>query len=153
MNAQPTKQKSSEKEMVKKWGTSLISDGFTIIPNAIIENQAKLGLEAIDFAIIAVLAKHWWKSDDLPFPSKKKIAASLGVDPRTIQRHLATLVEGKILTRSTRTYVNGGTNTNAYGLGPLIAKAEPYAEEDLAARRAKRVKTQARRGVRKAIKR
>jgi len=132
MSAKSTSsQKVVEKEIVKKWGKTLISDGFTVIPNAIIENQAKLGLEAIDFAIIAVFAKYWWKANDPPFPGKKRIAACLGVDPRTVQRRLAALVEGKILTRKPRTYRNGGTNTNAYELGPLIARAEPYAEEIL----------------------
>jgi|HubBroStandDraft_2_1064218.scaffolds.fasta_scaffold758421_1 hypothetical protein len=135
-----TPQKFDDKEAVKKWGKILISDGFTIIPNAIIEHQAKLGLEAIDFAIIAIFAKYWWKANEPPFPGKKRIAACLGVEPRTIQRRLAALVKANVLTRKPRKYVNGGTNTNAYELGPLITKAEPYAEDELRQREARREK-------------
>lgn len=142
-----TAQKFDEKENVKKWGKTLISDGFTIIPNAIIENQAKLGLEPIDFAIIAIFAKYWWKASEPPFPGKKRIAACLDVEPRTVQRRLSALVKAKILTRKPRTYVNGGTNTNAYELGPLITKAEPYAEQELRHREARR-ETRSARGLR-----
>jgi hypothetical protein len=125
-----------EKEQVKKWGRALMSGGYTLLPNALIMNQKRIGLDPINFAIVAVLAKHWWKASELPFPGKNTIADAIGVDARTVQRRLGAMVKAKLLRRHERKKQDGGTNAPAYELVGMIAKATIYAEASLAGRAA-----------------
>ena len=80
MNLQPLKVNE------RKWGKPLMDAGYTIFPSTILERQQALGLEPTDVNILLHLARHWGEKDNAPHPSKKSIAAAVGVHPRTVQR-------------------------------------------------------------------
>ncbi|HEX7666679.1 MAG TPA: helix-turn-helix domain-containing protein [Polyangiaceae bacterium] len=135
--ASEKKPESTAKENVKKWGATLMADGFTVIPNVIVMHQRKIGLQPLDFAIVAVFAKHWWRAGEPAYPGVKSIAEALGINRRTVQRRLKALVKAKLLRRIDRTKSDGGDNSAAYDLGGLIERAEPYAKKNLEEKKTK----------------
>ena len=112
----------------KKWGKSLIATGWTAIPNIILEKQHALGLKPTDVCILLHLVKHWWTPGEAPFPSKKRIAQAIGVDPRTVQRRIEEMEKQGIIKREERR-TPMGSRTNLYHLEGLIAKLKPFAAE------------------------
>ncbi|PHS25982.1 MAG: helix-turn-helix domain-containing protein [Robiginitomaculum sp.] len=113
----------------KKWSKELMATGWTVIPNIIIERQQALGLDAVDINILLHLAMYWWSADSKPHPSKSTLAKAIGLDPRTIQRHIARLEAGGLIKRIERRIPSVGSKTNIYDLSGLIKEAKPYALE------------------------
>ena len=60
-----------------KWGSALDA-GFQIVPNVLIRAQSKLGLDALDLAILLNINLHWWTPHDLPYPRTSMIANRVG---------------------------------------------------------------------------
>jgi DNA-binding transcriptional ArsR family regulator len=119
----------------KKWTKPLMDAGWTAIPAVIIERQAALGLDALDVNILLHLANYWWTEDNKPHPSKGTIAKAVGVDPRTVQRHIAQMEAGGLIRREERRISGVGSRTNLYHFDGLIKEARPFADEKLAERR------------------
>ncbi len=113
----------------KKWTPELMAAGWTAFPSIILEKQRALGLDALDVNILLQLAKHWWESDNPPFPSKGSIAQAIGVDSRTVQRRIAEMEKGGFITRSARVASHGGNKTNVYLFTGLIEKVKGFAQE------------------------
>jgi DNA-binding transcriptional regulator YhcF (GntR family) len=134
----------------RKWTRPLMEAGWTAWPSILLERQRELGLDALDVNILLQLAKHWWEADNPPYPSKRSIAAAIGVDPRTVQRRIERMEKVGLVRRRERRDPHGGTKTNAYLFDGLIQRATPYAREKLREiedrRRAKRMPR--RRGLR-----
>ena len=125
-------------ENQKKWGIDLIKAGWTLLPNIIFMRQRVLGLDSMDINILMVLLSHWWTADNLPFPSKQKIADTIGCDPSTIRRRIQKLESAGFITRIQRRVENDRNKTNQYDFSGLIKFATPYAQEELQAREAGR---------------
>src|SRR4029434_2163636 len=115
-----------------KWTPALMRAGWTVIPNIIFERQQALGLDPLDINIVLHIASYWWDAANKPHPSKTTIANAIGVDPRTVQRHIAALERGNLIRREQRRTSPTGSKTNVYHLDGLIAAATPYAYEKLA---------------------
>lgn len=113
----------------KKWGKPLMDAGWSAIPNILIEKQAALGLDAVDFNIIVHLQSYWWKADQHPHPSIGTIAKAMNVTPRTIQRRIRRLEKGGMLIIEARQHASKGNNTNLYKFDGLIEAALPFAIE------------------------
>ena len=128
---------SPQKLIEAKWGKPLAAAGWTAIPNAIIENQRKLGLDALDLAILLQLAACWWSPDRPPFPGRDRIAANIGVTSRTVQRRLGRLAKVGLISKDARHSASGRQKSNQFGFAGLIAKATPHAHAMLAAKKAK----------------
>src|SRR6059058_362979 len=125
MGAQPAEQQKQEKlrQSEKKWTQTLIQAGWLIIPSIILERQQGLGLDATDVNILLHLARHWWTSDNLPYPSKRTIAECMGIDTSTVRRHLADMEKRGIIKRLARSSQKYGQQTNKYDLSGLIKAA------------------------------
>lgn len=117
-----------------KWTKELMDANWTAIPSIIIEKQEALGLNAIDMNIIIHLSSYWWHADNVPCPTVKTIAKAVGVSERTIQKHIATLHDLGLLTRTERRKTRTGSDTNLYSFEGLIEKSLPFAREKIAAR-------------------
>lgn len=126
--------KAAVRENEKKWGKTLMDAGWTCIPSTIILRQRALGLDPVDMNIVLVIAAHWWKANQLAFPSKKLIADTIGKDPTTVRRRLAKLEKDGMIERILRPQPGGRHNSNEYRLTGLIAGAEPFAKEEIAKR-------------------
>jgi DNA-binding transcriptional regulator YhcF (GntR family) len=128
----------------KKWTATLMKAGWTVFPNVIFERQQALGLDAIDINILLHIASYWWTKEGKPHPSKKTIATAIGIEPRTVQRHIARLEAAKLIRREQRRNSANSSQTNIYHLDGLIEAAKPFALEKIAEREAKAAEKAAR---------
>ncbi|HME72216.1 MAG TPA: type II toxin-antitoxin system HicA family toxin [Myxococcota bacterium] len=111
---------SPPKLIAAKWGKPLADAGWTAIPDTIIQNQRKLGLDALDLAILLQLAVCWWSPDRPPFPGRDRIAANIGVTSRTVQRRLNRLAKVGLISKVARHAPSGRQNSNQYGFAGLM---------------------------------
>lgn len=127
----------------KKWGKNLIASGWTAIPNIVLEKQHAIGLKPTDVCILLHLVRHWWVAGEAPYPSKKRIAQAIGVDPRTVQRRIEVMEsQGFIKREERRTPM--GSRTNRYHLDGLIEKLKPFAMEAMKERKTRETAEKAR---------
>jgi DNA-binding GntR family transcriptional regulator len=110
-----------------------------------LERQKALGLDAMDVNIILHLARHWWRADNPPHPSKKAIAACMGVDVSTIRKRIQRLERDGLIRREARYGPAGRQRTNCYHFDGLIESAKPYAAEATRTRDQRRKEDQERR--------
>jgi hypothetical protein len=122
---------STERKIEQRWGTPLTKAGWTAIPNVIFQRQKALGLTPLDITILLQLAAYWWEPDDLPRPSKKTVADTIGVHPRTVQKRIAAMETAKFIQRIPQKSKAKGNNPNLYDFSGLIAAAIPFAQEEL----------------------
>ena len=138
----PSRRKKMDPQPIKvnerKWGKLLMDAGYTIFPSTILERQQALGLDAMDVNILLHLARHWWKKDNAPHPSKKSIAEAVGVTPRTVQRRIAAMESGGLIRREERRTASNTSKTNLYHFDGLVKEATPYAKEALRERERRR---------------
>lgn len=130
--------KKALQENEKKWGCDLLKAGWTMLPNTIFMRQRALGLDSLDINILLVLLSHWWHADNLPFPSKRTIAAAVDVDVSTVRRRIQAMEAAGFIKRIERRYDNDRSNTNQYDFSGLVNEATKLAQEELEAREEQR---------------
>lgn len=145
MSQRKKKNPDSEESLQKlqtlesKWGGQTVRLGWTAIPNLLLERQQALSLDAVDLNILLVLMKHWWEEDRLPYPSKKKIADTIGRDGSTVQKHIRKMEGAGLLVRNPRSYSStGGQTSNEYDLSGLILELSKLAEQETKERAARK---------------
>lgn len=89
-----------------KWGNAA-AFGYQMVPDLLLKNQCKLGLNPTDMTVLLNVLMHWWYAKSKPFPRSTVIAARMGVKQRTVQRSLAKLQKLGLMNRQTETYENG----------------------------------------------
>lgn len=138
MSTKPEAKRISKEERTlhQKWGADVIAEGYTVLPNVILQNQKALDLKHLDVLVLMCLLSHWWDKDDLPRPAKTSIARTLDVDPRTVQRSIAKLEKQGYIERKERWASVGDNLPNFYDLSGLVAAAKTQAE------RAKKLKVE-----------
>lgn len=123
----------------EKWGDKIMSAGWVLLPTALIEGQREIGLDPVDLALVLHLTRFWWRRDDLPYPSKQRLAKEMGMQPRSIQRRLARLEKLHLVKRHPRHDKKTGRHlSSCYSLDGLIAKGEVVADNLVAARKIRR---------------
>lgn len=129
----------------QKWGKGTMEANYTVIPSALIRGQARLGIDAMELAVLVHLLDHWWQADKMPWPSKKKIADRLKVSQKTVQRAMVRLEQGNLIKRKPRYYTDtGGRTSNEYDLSPLVERLKPIAADMVeAAKKGKALKNKA----------
>lgn len=86
---QPEPAPQLESQLMKRFGATVLRDGFTCLPNVLLLHLGKLKLTRTEFTIIAEIWQCWWR--DWPFPKVKTIASRMGVSRRAVQLQLARL--------------------------------------------------------------
>ena len=119
------KETEDERTLSRKWGKSTIGIGYTVIPSALLRGQARLGIGPNELAVLLHLLDHWWRPEEMPWPSKKTIAERLNVSTKTVQRAVVGLEAAKLLQRNERYHKTGGRTSNEYDLGPLVERLKP----------------------------
>lgn len=136
----------TEKILNQKWGKDTMAANYAVVPSALLRGQARLGITATELAILIHLIDHWWKPDEMPWPSKKTLAERLRVGAKTIQRAMARLEEEGLIKRESRFHNTGGRASNRYDLAPLVDRLKPIAKDLVAASsEAKAIKKKAQR--------
>ena len=84
------------------------AQGFTQVPNFVLKSKK---LSAGDKMAFAMLLSYAWQND-FCFPGQARLAEDMGLDERTVRRHLKSLEAHHLLTISRR----GLGKTNIYKL-------------------------------------
>lgn len=126
-------------ESRRKFGNDLIEAGYTILPSILITRQKALGLDPIHINILLVLMTYWWTADTLPYPSKKTMAEIIGVDESTVRRRIAEMEKWKFIKRVQRRVEHNRNQTNIYDFAGLIEALQPFAQEEIEAKKAAKI--------------
>jgi DNA-binding HxlR family transcriptional regulator len=117
--------KSSE----KKYGKPVMDYGFCIVPSLLMQAQARLGVNPVQFNVIMHLADIWWEAGQRPWPTKKLLADRMGMSERQVQRQIAELEQAGLITRVGRTRPGRGKTSNEYDLSGLVKKMQELEPE------------------------
>lgn len=124
-------QTDTSKVLEAKWGKTAIEAGFTALPDVVFRNQKALKLKPLDVLVLLHLASYWWKPNENPWPSKGKLADSLDVDPRTVQRSIQKMERLGYVRRIARKAKAGDNLSNEYDLRGLKTAVQKHAETEL----------------------
>ncbi|MBO1515713.1 helix-turn-helix domain-containing protein [Metabacillus bambusae] len=79
---------SSRMEII--WGVALLDEGFTSIPNLLIRNYRRIGMEHGEYGFISQLLSYKHDARD-PYPSRELLAANLSCSTRQIDKWVKSL--------------------------------------------------------------
>lgn len=124
------------KALESKWGKATLDvEGWTAIPNLLLERQQALGIDAVKLNILLVLLKHWWDKKKMPWPSKATIGEIVGRDKSTVQKHLKEMEARGLVKRKSRYQSAGGQTSNEYDLTGLVSELKALANATLKERK------------------
>lgn len=119
-----------ESALTKKWGRETMQVGFTMVPAALLRGQRRLGIGRSELAVLLHLLDHWWKAEEMPWPSKETLAERLDCSDKTVQRALQNLEKAKLLNRKERYHKgSGGRTSSEYDLAPLVERLKEIAAD------------------------
>ena len=120
------------KKLEERWGKQTLDvKGWTGIPSLLLERQQMLKINPVDMNILLVLLSHWWNKENMPFPSKGRIAEIINRDMGTVRRHIKKLEDNGLVTREERFLSNGnGQTSNIYRLDGLVSRLAKEAEQE-----------------------
>lgn len=127
-------QAADKKVLEERWTTGVLELGFVFVPSVLLRAQKRLHIDAVELTVLFHLIDHWWENDNMPFPSKKRLAERIGVSDKTVQRAIKHLEDEKLIQRVKRHNKHGGQTSNIYDLAPLIDRLKPIAKELVEAR-------------------
>ena len=106
-----------------RWGRSILSSGWTTIPNELLINHSRLDLTNTELVLVIHLISFLHNSDSKIYPSINTLSLRMNQDRRTIQRTINSLEEKNILKKTIRSKgKNDKGMTNFYDLSPLMLK-------------------------------
>lgn len=106
-----------------KWHPDVIQEGYTVIPNILIENYSSLRLNPSEFLILVNLINYWWDAKRLPYPSVETLAERTNMSTRSVTRIITALEKRKFIKRIRRKHTS-----NVYSLEPLVSRLLDLAE-------------------------
>lgn len=112
----------TRKASERKYGKPVMDLGFCIVPSLLMQAQARLGINPVQFNIIMHLADIWWDASQRPWPKKQLLAERMGMSERQIQRQIAELEKAGLVQRIERTRPGRGKTSNEYDLSGLVKK-------------------------------
>lgn len=102
-----------------KWPENVLKQGFTAIPNSLIQYRLELGIGISEFFVILAIESYRWDNWNQPFPSLKALSTLTGLSERQVGRITSELaVKGYVV--KTRRF----NKTNLYDLTPLGEELE-----------------------------
>lgn len=120
---------ANEKNLVQKWTKPVYDRGWTAVPVALLEDLPRLGLRPTSFAVLIQLLSFWWRSAEMPYPSRTRLARRLGLSVRAVHRALDELEAEGLIRRVRQSRSDGGHTSNAYDLTGLVDRLHTYATE------------------------
>lgn len=132
----PSKHVDGKRKWDQMWGKSVVGYGYVALPRLLLDGQRRLGLNATQMLILIHLANQWWEPGKNPWPSKARLANSLGLSSRQVQRVLGELENAGFISRKQRFRANKGQTSNEFDLSGLVSKLQQLEPEFSAARKA-----------------
>jgi predicted transcriptional regulator len=124
-----TPKADTRKSSEKKYGKPVMDLGFCIVPSLLMQAQARLGINPVQFNIIMHLADIWWEKEHRPWPKKQLLAERMDMSERQIQRQIAELESAGLVQRIERTRPGRGKTSNEYDLSGLVKKLKALEPE------------------------
>jgi hypothetical protein len=125
----PLAPKDDKRRAEAKWSVPVMKLGYLSMPSLLLRGQGKLGLSPEQMNTLLQILEHWWKADEMPFPSKETIARRIGKSPRQIQRYLGELEAGGFIQRVGRYNGRKAQVSNYYRLDGLVEKLKAIEPE------------------------
>lgn len=119
----------TRKASEKKYGKPVMDLGFCIVPSLLMQAQARLGINPVQFNIIMHLADIWWDAAHRPWPKKQLLAERMRMSERQVQRHIAELENAGLVQRIQRTRPGRGKTSNEYDLSGLVKRLKELEPE------------------------
>jgi len=116
MNREESSTRLSQ-DLYKKWGSEVLSKGWTSTPNLLLKHAGDLKLDPTETLALIHLMRFWWKPEDLPFPSISKTSEEMGVTRKTLSKKFSSLKEKGFIRE-----VKVPGHAAKYSLDGLIAK-------------------------------
>lgn len=114
-----------------KWGVALRA-GFQQVPDVLLKHQVRLNLAPLELVVLLNLTLHWWKADNLPYPTINVIAHRIGVSRRTVERALNQLEQSGLVRRTRHERLADGRIIRRFDLSGLVARLQTLARRDRA---------------------
>jgi DNA-binding MarR family transcriptional regulator len=107
-----------ESELIAKWSELVMEDGFTAIPNLLIDHLVDLQINPVELSVIIAIERHRFFRGTA-WPSNQRIGDLLGYDPRSVSRVTSELHQRNLLNKIERQ-----GRSNLYDLEPLVKELE-----------------------------
>lgn len=118
-------------ETVVTWGSKILDEGFTMVPNVLIENYKRIGISDTQILIMIAIMRFSFRGRQ-PYPSQKTIAEITGFTTRTIITAINRLKMKGYMTVTKRyihrTNENPQRTSNKYNLKGLMLKLDSLEE-------------------------
>jgi len=102
------------------WGIGLLDEGFTSVPNLLIRNYRKMGIEHGEMGLILNLLTYKHDARD-PYPSRESLSNNLACNVRQINKWVKSLKDKQLIRTGRRRNVHTKQWDNTvYSLKPLI---------------------------------
>lgn len=130
----PSHRPRADFSFMARYGRTISRAGIAAIPTALFYYQAELRLGPELLWFVSTLLSYRW-TDDLPYPSLRKISERSGVSLRSLHRYKDALVAASwrgqpYLDVIPRRRPNGGITSSAYDLQGLFAALEELITRD-----------------------
>jgi hypothetical protein len=116
-----------------KWGSAVSSGkcGYQLVPDVLVRNQQKLGLDATDMVVLLNILMHWWERapDKLPHPRPATIAQRIGASTRTVERHIGRLCALGLVEWLPLEPRREGPGVRRFNLQGLVIRLQAIADE------------------------
>jgi DNA-binding MarR family transcriptional regulator len=110
----------TDSELIAKWSELVMEDGFTAIPNLLIDHLVDLQINPLELSVLIAIEKHRF-SGDTAWPSNETIGQITGYSPRHVNRITNELYQRNLLNKIKRPY-----NSCLYDFKPLIKQLEQF---------------------------
>ncbi|MFC5714407.1 helix-turn-helix domain-containing protein [Thalassorhabdus alkalitolerans] len=108
-----------ETRLEAMWGSAILDEGFTCVPNMIIRNATKVGLTGKEFQLVLTIMSFKHDTSD-PFPSQETLATIMGTTKRNIRKLLKSIEEKQLVLVGFRMNEKGQRQSNVYNFKPLV---------------------------------
>lgn len=117
--------------LIGKWGQSVLSNGWTTIPNQLLFRQKELELSNSEMMMLIHIISFICHPMTPAYPSIETLANRINQHPRTVQRTIEKLISKKLLKKTIRSKGKFDKGmTNLYGIDPLIQKLMKLNEQN-----------------------
>lgn len=112
---------SSIKAFEDKWAPQISQYGYTQVPNYLLKNQSKLGLNNSELVLLLQLMVFDYGSRTAE-PAHSTLAKSTGLSPSAVRHNIVSLEKKGFIKRQFRT-----GSRNLYSLAPTVSKLSNHA--------------------------
>jgi hypothetical protein len=103
-----------------KWSELVLEDGYTVIPNLLIDHMVDLNINPLELSVLIVIEKHRFFGDTA-WPSNETIGKITGFSPRHINRITNELYQRNLINKIKRPH-----KSCLYDFKPLIKQLEKF---------------------------